>query len=128
MLDAGGLLAWLFDEPGADAVDDVLASAALSAVNLAQVLARADEAGLASAGSDRLRWDLEAYGVVVVPFTAEDASLVPKLRRAERREKLTLMLADCCCLSAAVKLGLPVVGGDKRWEALGFGLEVRPIT
>ena len=118
------MLAWLFRERGEQLVDRMLEHAAMSTVNLAEVLYRADEEGMSTEGLQR---DLEALGVRVVPFTDEDARLLVEVRRVARRQRLRLSLADCCCLATGVRLNLPVVGADQAWEALRLGVEVVPL-
>jgi ribonuclease VapC len=124
VMDASALLAWLFQEGGEELVDRMLEQAAISAVNLAEVLYRSDEAGM---DTDDLEQDLTALGLRIVPFTSGEARLVPEVRRAARRERQRLSLADCCCLATGVHLDLPVVGGDQAWESLRLGIDVHPI-
>lgn len=124
VVDASAVLAWLFDERGAAAVDKVLGVSALSAVNLAEVLYRCDEVGMATQTIER---DLEAIGVRMERFGADDAHRVEEVRRAGRRQGVRLSLADCCCLATGIRLALPVVGGDEAWRTLPLGLEVHPI-
>jgi ribonuclease VapC len=118
------VLAWLFGERGEQVVDRMLEHGAISTVNLAEVLYRADEEGMPT---ERLQQDLEALGVQVVPFVDEDARLLVEVRRTARRQGLRLSLADCCCLATGVRLNLPVVGGDRAWESLRLGIEVIPL-
>lgn len=118
------MLAWLFRERGEQLVDRMLEYAAISTVNLAEVLYRADDEGMPTEGLQR---DLEALGVEVVPFTDEDASLLVEVRRVARRQGLRLSLADCCCLATGVRLNLPVIGADQAWESLRIGVEVHPL-
>ena len=124
VLDASAVLAWLFRERGEQLVDRMLEHGALSTVNLAEVLYRSDEAGMEIEG---LEQDLKALGLRVVSFTDGDARLVPEIRRAARRDRQRLSLADCCCLATGVRLNLPVVGGDQAWESLQLGVDVHPI-
>jgi ribonuclease VapC len=124
VLDASAVLAWLFRERGEQLVDRMLEHAALSTVNITEVLYRAGEEGMAT---DGLHQDLEALGVQVVPFTDEDAHLAVEVRRAARRQDLRLSLADCCCLATGLRLNLPVVAADQAWEALRLGVEVLPL-
>jgi PIN domain nuclease of toxin-antitoxin system len=124
VLDASAVLAWLFRERGEQVVDRMLEHGALSTVNLVEVLYRSDEAGLRI---ERLEDDLQALGLRIVSFTDGDARLVPQIRRAARRARQRLSLADCCCLATGVRLKLPVLGGDRAWEALRLGIEVHPI-
>ena len=124
VLDASAVLAWLFRERGEAVVDRMLEHAALSAVNLAEVLYQADETGMRT---EHLQRDLEALGLRVVAFTDEDATLVQEVRRAAQRERQRLAFADCCCLATGLRLNLPVVGGDQAWERLRLGIDVHPI-
>ena len=124
LLDASAVLAWLFGERGERLVDRMLEHAAISTVNLAEVLYRADEKGMPTEGLQR---DLEALGVQVVPFIDEDARLLVEVRRTARRQGVRLSLADCCCLATGVRCNLPVVGGDQVWESLPLGVEVLPL-
>ena len=124
VLDASAVLAWLFAERGERLVDRTLEHAGVSTVNLAEVLYRADEEGMAT---DNLQQDLEALGVEVVPFLDEDARLLVEVCRTAGRQGVRLSLADCCCLATGVRLNLPVVGGDQTWESLRPGVEVLPL-
>ena len=81
LLDASAVLVWLFGERGAATVEKVLGVAALSTVNLAEVLYRADEEGM---DTSSLEGDLESLGLSMEPFTSEDARLVEDVRRVAR--------------------------------------------
>ena len=124
LVDASAVLAWLFQERGEAAVERILPTAAISAVNLGEVLYRAAEEGMRI---DSLPGDLEAYGLETVPFTAEDAPLLEEVRRTGRRKNVALSLGDSCCLATAIRLGLPVIGGDQPWERLQIGVDIHPI-
>ena len=124
VLDASAVLAWVFDERGADTVEKVLGESGLSTVNLAEVLYRCDEEGMNTTG---LEEDLGSLGLDIVPFEVPDARLAEEVRRAGRREGHRLALGDCCCLATAIRLSLPVVGGDQAWETLRLGVEVHPF-
>jgi PIN domain nuclease of toxin-antitoxin system len=99
----------------------MLQHAAISTVNLAEVLYRADEEGIAT---EALQRDLEALGVRVVPFIDEDAHVLVEVRRAACRQGTRLSLADCCCLATGISLNLPMVRSDQAWESLRLGVEV----
>jgi ribonuclease VapC len=123
VLEASAVLAWLFGERGEQLVDRMLEQAAVSTVNLAEVLYRADEEGMAI---ERLQRDLEALEVRVVLFVDEDARLLVEVRRTARRQGLRLSLADCCCLATGVRLDLPVVA-DPGVGVLRIGVGVVPL-
>jgi PIN domain nuclease of toxin-antitoxin system len=124
VLDASAVLAWLFNERGANTVEKVLGASAVSAVNLAEVLYRCDEMGMATGTLQR---DIEALGMQVEPFGSSDAHLVEEVRRVGRRQDVRLSLADCCCLATGIRLDLPVVGGDEAWRNLKLGIDVHPF-
>jgi PIN domain nuclease of toxin-antitoxin system len=95
-----------------------LEHAAISTVNLAEVLYRADEG---RRGDGTLQRDLEALGVQVAPFLDEDARLLVEVRRTARRPGAHLSLAECCCIATGLRLGLPVVGADQVGTPCGRG-------
>src|SRR5260370_38628923 len=119
VLDASAVLAWLFDERGASTVDKVLSVSALSTVNLAEVLYRADEEGMAT-GS--LEDDLRSLWVAVEPFTAKDAHLVEEVRRVARGSGTRLSLAAWCSLATRIPLNLPVFGADQPYVTRAFAV------
>lgn len=122
VLDASALLAWLHDEPGAQAVEPLLEGARISAVNWSEVMQKALQRDVDTTG---LQEDLSALGVRIVPFStahAEDAAL---LWRATRPSGLSL--ADRACLALACALGTTVLTADRAWVALDIGVEVHAI-
>jgi len=122
VLDASALLAALRDEPGGADVEARLEQSSLSSVNLAEVMQRSVAHGLATEG---LTADLEALGVDIFPFTAEDAEASAKLWPATHG--LGLSLGDRACLALALRLGLPVVTADRVWAELRVGVDIRVI-
>jgi PIN domain nuclease of toxin-antitoxin system len=76
VLDASALLAYLRQEPGAEAVDSWIDAAVLSSVNWAEVMQKALSADVEVAG---LREDLQALGLRVKPFSAADADMAAQL-------------------------------------------------
>jgi ribonuclease VapC len=119
VLDASALLAYLRDEPGADVVADAIAGgAAISTVNLAEVLGRAtehadDPARLAGQMRER---GLLGGAIAVESFTDEDAIEVARLRPETRAQGLSL--GDRACIALARRLGLPALTAEfARLEA-----------
>jgi PIN domain nuclease of toxin-antitoxin system len=128
ILDASALLAYLRDEPGADAVADAVATGAtISTVNLGEVLSRvadrgADPARVARQMTDRGLLD---GPITVEPFTTADAIEVARLRPLTR--DLGLSLGDRACLSLARRLDAPVLTADSAWSKLDLPLKLRQI-
>ena len=122
VVDASALLAALHDEPGGQEVERVLDHAVLSTVNLTEVAQRGLAQGIASEGFAE---DLEAVGLTIVPFTAEDAMLAARLWRETRN--LGLSLGDRACLALGIRLGLPVLTADRAWGELSLDVDITLI-
>ena len=127
VLDASALLAFLCDERGAPVIERLMHVCAISTVNLAEALERADVPEWhASAALQELR----SLGLTILPFEAEDAVFVPSLRRTGRKlprataKASALSLGDCCCLATAQRRGLGVITDDTAWQALEIGVAV----
>ncbi len=108
ILDASALLAWMLNEPGSDQVETELAHAAISSLNWSEVLQKSVAKGVDIIG---LQTDLEALGLVVVPFDASDAQAAAQLWEKARN----LSLADRACLALGIKHQLPVWTTDRLW-------------
>lgn len=111
VLDASALLAWLNEEPGGENVQPLLHRSVVSAVNLSEVLQKSLRAG---ADVEGLPEDLEALGLVVAEFTAEDARHAADLWPMTRA--LGLSLADRCCMATARRLSFAAVTADRDWD------------
>jgi PIN domain nuclease of toxin-antitoxin system len=122
VLDASALLAYLKGEPGSQQVDGVLAEAVLSSVNWAEVVQKSLSVGVEVEG---MLADLQALGLAVEPFTLEDGERAGRLW--EQTRTMGLSLGDRACLSLGLRLGVPVLTGDRAWSALNLSLEVRVI-
>lgn len=128
VLDASALLAYLRDEPGADAVADAIAEGvAISTVNLAEVLSH-----IADRGRDPIRLieQLTERGLLdgalaVEPFTTADAGAVAQLR--PRTRDVGLSLGDRACLALALRLGAPALTADSAWARVESAVEIRQI-
>jgi ribonuclease VapC len=128
VLDASALLAYLRDESGADMVADAVATgAAISTVNLGEVLSRVADRGGDPARVSRQMTDrgLLDGAITVEPFTSADAVAVARLRPLTC--DLGLSLGDRACLALAKRLDTPVLTADSAWSRLDLRLDVRQI-
>ena len=120
VLDASAVLAYSQNEPGAPVVASILPRSLISSLNWSEVVQKALASG---ADADGLRRDLEALGLEVVPFAADDAELAARLwLRAP-----DLSLADRACLALALRVGLPAVTCDRAWGSVDAGVDVQLI-
>lgn len=111
--DASALLAFVQDEPGAGAVEEVLLDRAVcGAANWSEV---AQKVLAAERDWDLVRTLLLSYELEVVPATMDDAELAA--RRWERG--VGLSLGDRLCLALAERLDTDVLTADRTWGAGG---------
>ncbi len=124
VLDASALLALLLDEPGASRVMAVLDAAAVSTVNLAEVVGQYARRGIPES---EIRALLELSSIRIIPFDQVLAfaagSLLPNTRPAG------LSLGDRACLALAVRLSAKALTADRAWlrVAAAVGVEVEVI-
>ena len=122
VLDASALLALLAEEPGADEVEKLLDGAAMSTVNLSEVLQKSEQHGIDTEGLD---FDLEALGVEFHLFNLTQARATADVWA--RAPRAGLSLGDRACLALAHSLSGTAVTTDRRWSAAKHGTEVRVI-
>ncbi len=119
-LDASSVLAFLFDEPGANVVKGFLDDgSALSAVNWAEVLSKLAERG---EDPEQVTERLIEQGVLgvsltIVPLDEVQARQIARLRLVTRATGLSL--GDRACLALAHVVGVPAVTADRAWATLG---------
>ncbi|WP_405856890.1 PIN domain-containing protein [Streptomyces sp. NBC_01515] len=120
VLDTSAVLAWVFKEKGADAVDELLSSAATTAANLAEVTYVCLRRGYTRPPQE-LHQDLAALGLAVEPTTADEAVRAGQLIHGSHRDRQqydgrTLALGDALCIALAERLDRPLVTGDTLWK------------
>ncbi len=73
-----------------------------------------------------LREDMEALGLLIVPFGFEDAERAAALW--SKTTQAGLSLGDRACLALASRLSLPVLTADRAWSSLqDLDISVRVI-
>jgi ribonuclease VapC len=123
VLDASALLAVVYREPGVDQARAVIRrGAAVSAVNLAEVVAKLSEGGMVDAA---IRATLAPLSLDVFDFTAALAYQTGLLRPLTKQAGLSL--GDRACLALAQQLGLPALTTDRTWAGLPVGVVVQVI-
>ena len=122
VLDASALLALLNAESGSQEVAERLSEAAVSAVNLSEVVAKLSERGIPES---EIRSALDGLGLEIVAFDKTMAYRAGLLRQATR--SLGLSLGDRACLALALQVEAPVFTTDRSWKTLRIGVRVRTI-
>lgn len=128
VLDASAFLAYLRDEPGAEAVADAIGGGtAISTVNLAEVLSRVADRGSDPEQAERQLTErgLLAGAIAVEPLTTSDAVEIARLRPLTREHGLSL--GDRACLALARRLDAPVLTADSAWAKVKLPVRVRQI-
>lgn len=119
VLDASAVLALLLREPGADSIREVLADTAISAANLAEVIAKLTDLGF---NDSRVIGTVSALALQVHAMDAAQAWRAGLLRRETRTRGLSL--GDRACLALAEALEAPAMTMDRSWAALDLEVEV----
>jgi PIN domain nuclease of toxin-antitoxin system len=122
VLDASALLALLNGEPGGEVVGEHMDGAAISAVNLSEVVAKLGDGGMPA---ESVRSALTELKLQIHPFDTAQAFTAGELRVKTRH--LGLSLGDRACLALARQLARPVLTTDGSWKKLRLGIEVRAI-
>ena len=122
VLDASALLALLNSEPGSETVEESLSAAAVSAVNLSEVVSKLSERGMPVAV---IHSALDGLGLDVHPFDTASAYSAGTLRPATRG--LGLSLGDRACLALGLALSASVLTTDRNWKKLKIGAKIRVI-
>jgi ribonuclease VapC len=120
VLDASAVLALLQNEAGAERVADLLSGAAMSAVNLSEVVAKLTDHGMPA---DDVREALDGLPLDVHAFDREAAFAAGELRRITRGAGLSL--GDRACLALAARLGAAALTADRAWAALAT--DIAPV-
>ncbi len=122
VLDASAILALLNDEPGGERVAAALPGAAVSAVNLSEVMAKLAENGMPGT---EIATALAVLGLQVHSFDEKMALAAAMLRL--RTKPAGLSFGDRACLALGLGLSRPVVTADRSWRSLRLGVRVEVI-
>jgi|SRR5882672_12473563 len=122
VLDASAVLALLANERGAEQVQKTLGSALMSAVNLAEVLAKLSDRGVPEAEQRVIRMSLD---IEVRSFDERSAWRASGLREVTRTHGLST--GDRACLALALEERIPVLTTDRAWSKIDSGVEIRTL-
>jgi ribonuclease VapC len=119
IFDASALLALLCGEPGSDAADQYLTDAAVSAINLSEVVAVLIRKGMPPEAAQQAVEDLE---LDVVPFDRDQAYRTARL--AATTAAYGLSLGDRACLALAQSRDQPALTTEREWDRVDAGVRV----
>jgi PIN domain nuclease of toxin-antitoxin system len=126
LLDASCVLAWAFTEPGADQIESVLPDAYITAVNLAEVIAKRDRLGPPGV---TFAQDLVSAGLTVVPMGWPQTCQITTVLALEATKggRRRLSLGDLCCLAYAIEQPMQVWTADRALADLDVPANVLVI-
>jgi ribonuclease VapC len=110
VIDSSALLAVLQKETGYLIVVPLLMGASMSAVNLSEVLQKAEQKNLRIPD---LAVNIRGLGVRTIPFCAQQAELAANLWT--KTSALGLSLGDRACLALAQTLEAVAITADQTW-------------
>ena len=113
VLDASAVLAFVKGEPGGDAVLPHIGTAAISAVNLQEVVKELALVGLSADEAEEVLGDLH---LDVRPHDAAAAYGAGMLVTATKRYGRGL--GDRTCMALGIALDLPVLTADREWRRI----------
>lgn len=122
VLDASALLALFLGEPGSDEVLARIDGAAISAVNLSEVVSRLSDLGV---DIEAVLYKMTQLRLVAVAFDQAQAVASARLRPSTRAAGLSL--GDRACLALAEMRGQPALTADKAWASVSTNAKVQLI-
>ncbi|MGF1524260.1 MAG: type II toxin-antitoxin system VapC family toxin [Leptolyngbyaceae cyanobacterium] len=126
VLDASALLAYLYEETGADVVESAITMESfISVVNWAEVLSTV---GMNGGNIDDLASKMaqKEFGkLAVTPIPEADAVQIGKLR--SKTKHLGLSLGDRACLALGLRLESTILTSDIIWKNLNLGVQIVTI-
>ncbi|QSV55238.1 MAG: type II toxin-antitoxin system VapC family toxin [Dolichospermum sp. UKL201] len=120
VVDASAILALLNQETGSEEVSRFIGKAAISTVNLSEVIAKLADAGIPE---EDIRQILSHLNLEVIDFNEEQALKAAMLRPITK--SIGLSFGDRACLALGVILNQPVLTTDRLWVSINVGVEVR---
>ncbi|WP_016952860.1 PIN domain-containing protein [Anabaena sp. PCC 7108] len=122
VVDASAILALLNQETGSKEVSKFIGKAAISSVNLSEVIAKLADAGIPD---EDIRQIVSNLNLEVIAFNEEQALKAGMLRPATK--SIGLSFGDRACLALGIILNQPVLTTDRLWGSLSLGVEVRVV-
>jgi ribonuclease VapC len=120
VLDGSALIALILDEPGADEVARCVEEAAISSVNLAEVVGYFAKRGT---DADELSAMIGELNLTVETFVFADAVQAGLWRPLG--ETVGLSLGDRACLALAKRLSCIAMTADRAWARIPSSLEAQ---
>jgi len=123
LFDASALLAMIQEENGAEILEEVVSIAAMSSVNLSEVVSVLARSGMPK---DAISKTISSSITEIIPFAEAEAELAGHL--INDTKKLGLSLGDRACIATALLYGLELYTTDQAWSKLNLqGLKLKLV-
>jgi len=122
ILDASALIALIYQEKGYEIVEEYLANAEISTVNLSEVGAYLIKKDIPSKEVSDLLQDL---ALNIIDFDESQSLLAAEL--ISKTASKGLSLGDRACLALAIIKNRPAITADKIWGSLQLGIKIHLI-
>jgi PIN domain nuclease of toxin-antitoxin system len=122
VLDSSAVLAFLFNEQGAERAKTLFVEGVVSSVNVTEIITKQVDRGI-DPDVAALRWS--GLDIATRPFDRDLAILAGKLRAATRNKGLSL--GDRACLALAIQEGVTAATADRIWTDLDIGCKIELI-
>ncbi len=122
VVDASAILALLNQETGSEEVLQFIGKAAISTVNLSEIIAKLAEGGIPEEDIQQI---LSYFHLEVIQFDEEQALIAGMLRPASK--PIGLSFGDRACLALGIVLKKPLITTDRLWSNLNVGIEIRVV-
>jgi len=122
VVDASAILALLNQETGSEEVLRFIGKAAISTVNLSEVIAKLADAGIPE---EDIRQILSNLNLEVIDFNEKQALKAGMLR--PNTKSIGLSFGDRACLALGIILNQPVLTTDRLWGSINVEVEVRVV-
>lgn len=112
----------LNQETGSEEILQLIDNAAISSLNLSEIIAKLADPGIPE---EEIRQILLHLNLEVVLFHEEQALRAGMMPPATK--SIGLSFGDCACLALGIFLNQPVITTDRLWSNLNLGVEIRVV-
>ncbi len=119
VLDASALLAFINQEPGFEKVEQYLANAIISSVNVAEVVTVLSSINMQE---DVIIGIINDLDLEISNFDQDQAIQTGFLRNKTKHAGLSL--GDRACINLGISKNIPVVSADKIWASLDLSSKI----
>lgn len=115
VLDASAILAYLYNEKGAEIVEPLFENSIISRINVTEILTKLVFDGLRI---EEAKETFDKLNLKIFEFNEAQSLKAAELRPVTKH--IGLSLGDRCCLALAIVENLTAVTADKSWVSLNL--------